>query len=271
MTHDRVSNFATELAQMALASQRLPEVEGELRAAHRAHEVDLDTIQMLELRIMDLKSQADYLRATVRKVEAERDDAELRFLECDDAKTTLVRTLEVLGKDVAGVLAAVMPIPTAPTVTEGVSVLEYPTPTASDGPTEASSSGQGTDGSTTVESPSPFSGTTEPLPSPSASSSDGDTNDAGLRGDPTTDNVSLGDGVSVLLPPTLATAEPVSPTADDGAATASAPSTATPSADATSGDLEPQHYIETINSEGYPTWEVNPSWTDWVNRHGKAS
>jgi hypothetical protein len=88
-----VSNFAASLVEMARAMEELPRIREELRAARydlseaRAH------IQRLELRAIDRKAEIDELSAKVRQVEAERDDAELRFLSHDDALQAVRRAL----------------------------------------------------------------------------------------------------------------------------------------------------------------------------------
>lgn len=111
MTNERVSNFASELAQMAMASQRLPEVERERDELSRDLDRACNTIQRLELKLLDRAGEIDTLHALLRAEEAKRSDAETMFLECDDAKSTLERTLESLGKDIAAVLQAVSPVP----------------------------------------------------------------------------------------------------------------------------------------------------------------
>jgi len=114
MTNERVSNFATELAQMALASQRLPEVEQTLSEVRNDLNNAYGTIQRLELKLIDRAQQIESLHSTIRTLEVSRDAAELRFLECDDAKGTLERTLRNLVGEAQGVLQAVAPFTPMP-------------------------------------------------------------------------------------------------------------------------------------------------------------
>jgi hypothetical protein len=113
MTHHSVNDLASSFVEMAKAYERLPHVESELKVAIGTISDLQNTIQRLELQAIDRNNEIHSLQVSIRKLEEARDDAELRFLECDDAKTTLERTLEGLGKDIASVLAAVQPLPRA--------------------------------------------------------------------------------------------------------------------------------------------------------------
>jgi hypothetical protein len=117
MTHD-MPNFVSSLVEMAKAMEELPKVRDELFEAHSTINAQLGTIQRLELKLIDRSSEIERLQASLRSEEAKRSDAETMFLECDDAKSTLVRTLESLGKDIASVLEAVKPLPKPEPVVE---------------------------------------------------------------------------------------------------------------------------------------------------------
>ncbi len=79
-----VGNFVHDLVEMAKAMEELPQVRDEL--ASKAHELDgaLHRIQEREEAIARYKAEIDQLHAKVRSTEAERDDAELRFLDGED-------------------------------------------------------------------------------------------------------------------------------------------------------------------------------------------
>lgn len=112
MTHS-VNDLASSFVEMAKAYERLPEVENDLTAALHTINNLHDTIASMNRTLIDRTSTIDELNSRIHDLEVSREDAELRFLECDDAKTTLERTLEGLGKDIASALAAVQPLPRA--------------------------------------------------------------------------------------------------------------------------------------------------------------
>lgn len=114
MSTHSVSDFAASLVEMAEATRRLPLVEAELQNAKDMIQGNLDRIQNLELRLIDRANEITALQSTIRQLEVARDDAELRFLECDDAKSTLERVLRGLIGEAQGVLEAIRPLPVAP-------------------------------------------------------------------------------------------------------------------------------------------------------------
>lgn len=105
--HERHMSFAADLVEMARAVEELPLVRNELAEARNELERARDTITSRELRIIDLKTEVDDLQAKLRNAEVARDDAELRFLEADDA-TAKVRAWMV---SLAGLLAIPQPQP----------------------------------------------------------------------------------------------------------------------------------------------------------------
>ena len=143
MTHS-VNDLASSFVEMAKAYERLPEVERELTTAKSAIDDHLDTIQRLELKLIDKENVISDLQTRIQTLEVARDDAELRFLECDDAKSTLVRTLEVIRSDIDSVLQAVTPLPQEPPKAEPLPLIDgslsSPFVTAATSPPDASSS-----------------------------------------------------------------------------------------------------------------------------------
>ena len=168
MTHEHVTDFAQELVKMAMATTRVPQLEQEVRTLRNENNHNLDTIQRLELKLIDKEARIESLQSTIRSLEVSRDDAELRFLECDDAKGTLVRVLEGFMADAKGVLQAIAPVaeavtePTLPRNTfQGVKT-DYPLqdgplspfvppPTPDVTPTTDASSSDDTEGSVPVD------------------------------------------------------------------------------------------------------------------------
>lgn len=82
-------NFVSELVQMARAFEELPQVQADLMAAKNEIASKADTIQRLELRLIDQKTAITELQGQVRKAEVERDHAETMFLETDQKLDSL--------------------------------------------------------------------------------------------------------------------------------------------------------------------------------------
>jgi len=105
MTHGQ--NFMREMAEAYQALEREPgllRLIDEMRAATQS---DGDTIARLERKLMERFAEIDELRAKLRSVEAERDDAGFRQLEAEDKATTLQRVVENLVSSLGETLAAV--------------------------------------------------------------------------------------------------------------------------------------------------------------------
>jgi hypothetical protein len=134
MTNHSVNDLASSFVEMAKAYERLPQVEAELAGDKNTISILQDTIQRLELKLVDRTNTINDLGTTIHNLEVARNDAELRFLEADDAKTTLVRVLESFGKDIHGALVAVAPVPEPVLVEPQANVLEPPLPF--DGPAD---------------------------------------------------------------------------------------------------------------------------------------
>lgn len=87
MSPHAVNTFVSDLVQMAQAMERLPQIEAELATVRRELGQAQDTVQRLELKLIDRNTTIDELNAKVRSAEVSRDDAELRFLEADERIT----------------------------------------------------------------------------------------------------------------------------------------------------------------------------------------
>lgn len=77
-------NFIHSLVEMSKAFEELPTVQEELAKTKLAADHLANDVQAREEHILKLKSEIEALQSKVRTVEAERDDAELRFLELDE-------------------------------------------------------------------------------------------------------------------------------------------------------------------------------------------
>lgn len=96
-----VGNFVHDLVEMAKAMETLPQVERERDQLNGDLNQARVTVQLREEAILRYKAEIETLNAKVRATEAERDDAELRFLELDE------KTHKVLGRLDAIVNAAI--------------------------------------------------------------------------------------------------------------------------------------------------------------------
>lgn len=111
MTHGDVNTFAASLVEMALATKRVPELEAERDELQRELSRAKDHIAHLEVRAHQRNTEIDTLHARIRELEVARDDAELRFLEADDARATVVRTLRNIMGEAHSAVEAVEPTP----------------------------------------------------------------------------------------------------------------------------------------------------------------
>lgn len=84
MTGHQINSLVGDLVAMAQAMERLPICEGELSEARQEIHAKADTIQRLELKLMDAHNLESELRQSIRDLEVARDDAELRFLEAEE-------------------------------------------------------------------------------------------------------------------------------------------------------------------------------------------
>jgi hypothetical protein len=104
--HHNVSSLVNDLVEMATATKRLPELERELQECKRIIERDGATIARLELKLQDRAIEIDDLRAKLRSVEAERDDAGFRQLEAEDRAGNAVAALTSMQATVVETLAS---------------------------------------------------------------------------------------------------------------------------------------------------------------------
>jgi len=131
-----VGNFVTDLVEMAKAMETLPQVQAELDRAKADNESLHSAVQAREEAIARYKAEIDALNAKIRDTEAQRDDAEYRFLDLDDKAS---KVLGVLKSIVATANTAhdtlsppkPQPEPTPEPTPEPVSVQPTPTPAPS--------------------------------------------------------------------------------------------------------------------------------------------
>lgn len=119
MSHSH--NFVSELVIMAKAMEELPIVKAELEQAYQRTTEQAETIQRLELRILDMKNGYDTLSHSMSKMEADRDEAVKAFLEADDRAQQAVGFIRSAMSNAASFLQAVEPAPAVPVVQPEVS------------------------------------------------------------------------------------------------------------------------------------------------------
>lgn len=123
-----VENFVHSLVEMAKAMETLPTVQHELAEAHKIIEHQRETIQRVELKLLDRAAEISNLQASIRNLEVSRDDAELRFLEADDIASTLKNALRDVMAKIDGTLKAVEPVlPPTEVIEEPQATSQVPT------------------------------------------------------------------------------------------------------------------------------------------------
>lgn len=110
------TNFVSELVIMAKAMEELPVVKDQLEMTRKQYAEAGETIQNLQLRILDYKNSYDGLAATLTKTEADRDEAVRAFLEADDRAQQAVGFIRQAMSSSASFLQAVEPPAPVPVV-----------------------------------------------------------------------------------------------------------------------------------------------------------
>src|SRR5882762_1464169 len=94
-------NFIKEISDAYQALERVPQLEVQLQDQEAVIKRQVETIQRLELKLIDASAYTESLNASIRTLEVARDDAEYRFLEADDKITHLVGFLKDQGEAAA--------------------------------------------------------------------------------------------------------------------------------------------------------------------------
>jgi hypothetical protein len=261
---------------MAKATERVPRLEADLAECRGIIRTQSTTIQRLELKLMDKNTEISTHLTTIRALEVSRDDAELRFLECDDARATLARVLQGIIGEASDVLQAIAPVAVAPVATPDLVVTGTPNIDSQTVIPRDTFQGVKSDpvGEALLAEAAPF------IPFADNTSSTDASSDGGTEGCVTVDFIAKSDGdvasvnahgesanaaesVSVQAPFSVLT--PPDDTPPRVTSTTSATPNATPLADATSpGDPEPQMYIDDPKYWGLQMF--NPAWISWSNR-----
>jgi len=133
-----VTGFVHDLVSMAKAMEELPAVKAALATEVEHANRLAQTVQAREEAILRLKAEYEALQAKLKTAEAERDDAEIRFLEADDKAhrvLDMVRGVQALVGETVVTLDPPKPVEPEPApVSVSVDPTTAPTPTSFDSP-----------------------------------------------------------------------------------------------------------------------------------------
>ncbi len=113
-----VSSFVGDLVEMAKAFEELPQVQHALAERERENIEQFAKIQAREDSILRLKAEIEALQAKVRDTEAQRDDAELRFLEGEDRTRSALDFIKSTFGSAGSLIQALEPPPKVEPVVE---------------------------------------------------------------------------------------------------------------------------------------------------------
>lgn len=104
-----VSSFVHDLVAMAQATERLPQLEGQVADLQEQVDYYARTVQDRELSIVEYKRTIDELQAKVRALEVERDDASFRVLEAEDQTASTISKARNAAAALAEIISALDP------------------------------------------------------------------------------------------------------------------------------------------------------------------
>ena len=109
MSPHAMNTFVSDLVLMAQATERLPVVEAELSEARDQLNTMSNTIQRLELKLMDRATQIDDLHKAVREAEVAKDAAETMFLEADERTSRALDFIKATFGNAGSLIQALEP------------------------------------------------------------------------------------------------------------------------------------------------------------------
>jgi hypothetical protein len=269
-----VNNFVHDLVAMAKAMEDLPMVQEKLDQANNLISRYAEDVQLREESIIRLKAEIEAHLTTIRKVEAERDDAELRFLDSEDRTASALAFIKSTFGSAGSLIQALEP----PAPTPVVVPANAPVAVTTDAPTYYPEPGD--DGVKVQNFDAPSQGQSEPLPMTPAptieqsfgsstptpddgnASSSIDPGPMGIdfHGDPgNVDSVSSGPSGERAVDPTLDHRDPI------GTGTGNVQSSSEPPVDDVGYHNEPK-------VEGSHDWLAWDTWAEQMNtRYGRGS
>ncbi len=151
-------NFVSELVQMAKAFEELPIVKAELERATHEAVAYLDMVTQREESILRLKVELEASHEARRRVEAERDDAEFRFLDSEVRTAQALNFIRSTFGSAGSLIQALEPPPKVEPVSEAISeVVHSLDPIVTDAPVDITrSSVPHTDMPASTPEPHPF-------------------------------------------------------------------------------------------------------------------
>ena len=104
-----VGNFVHDLAEMAKATERLPQLQAELDYSNAQVEAYAKQVQRLEMRLMDASNELTEAHRATHKAEEDRDEATRAFLEADDRTEKALRLVKGFMGEAGSFLQALEP------------------------------------------------------------------------------------------------------------------------------------------------------------------
>ncbi len=109
MSNGNGISFVHDLVAMATAADKVPQLEEQINELRKALDAQTASNWELEAKIIDHTNAHGETKARLHNAEVARDDAELRFLESDDAKLAAVRAMRVVIGEAEAFIKAVTP------------------------------------------------------------------------------------------------------------------------------------------------------------------
>ena len=126
MTNERVGSFVSDLVEMAKAVEQVPVLESEIRGFQFEVKKLLEESAKRQSDLDQARTYAASLEQRCHDLEVQRDAAELRFLESDDAVGTLKRAMRIAMGEVDSALQAVEPPKPEPKADEWAELMANP-------------------------------------------------------------------------------------------------------------------------------------------------
>ncbi len=114
MSNGNGISFVHDLVAMATAADKVPQLEEQISELRKALDAQTASNWELEAKIIDHTNAHSETKARLHNAEVARDDAEMRFLEADDAKLAAVRAMRVVIGEAEAFVKAMTPVEAKP-------------------------------------------------------------------------------------------------------------------------------------------------------------